>query len=168
MHEWQRFLMHRYRATCYRDRMLWNDVSHFFEVDGSLRDIIVRETSVLDWETLISLSRQLGNVSYQADGEDAALPSAANLLSDKGRTHCMKVDLGGPVVMALFSDCEEMELDLDPREIGSQDELDRVLNFCSKLSLELERDVAITEEGNLEATLLSYSFPRRCWQIAGN
>lgn len=146
--------------------MLWNEVSHFFEVDGSLRDIIVRETSVSDWEKLIRLSQKLGNVSYQADGEDAALPSAANLLSDKGRAHCMKVDLGGLVANAHFFVCEEMELDLDPREIGSQAELNKVLNFCSKLSMELERNVAITEESNPEATLLTYLFQRRRWQIA--
>ncbi len=148
--------------------MLWNEVSHIFEVDGSLRDILVRETSVSDWNKLISLSQQLGKVSYQSDGEDTGLPSAANLLDDKEHAHCMKIDLGGPVANTHFFDYVEIELDLDPREVGSQAALDKVLNFCSKLSLELERDVAITEESNPEAILLSYSFQRRCWQIASH
>lgn len=158
--------MQRWRATCYGDGMRWSEVSQVFEEDGSLRDIIVHEASVSDWEKLISISQEFGKVSYKADGEDAVLPSAANLLSDKGRAHCVKIDLGGPVAITHFSDCEELELDLDPREIRSQADLDKVLNFCSKLSLELGRDVAITEESDPEATLLTYSFHRQCWQIA--
>ncbi len=147
--------------------MLWNEVSHIFEVDGSLRDVIVRATSVSDWTKLISLAQQIGSVSYQCDGEDAALPSAVDLLCDKEHAHCMSVDLGGPVVHAYFFESTEIELDLDPREIGSQTTLDKVLNFCSKLSVELERDVVITQESDPEAILLSYSYQRRCWQIAG-
>ena len=65
----------------------------------------------------------------------------------------MKVDLGGPVANAHFHTSEEIELDLDPREIGSQASLDEVLDFCSKLSLALERDVAITEESDPEKKL---------------
>ena len=147
--------------------MLWHDVPQIFEVDGSLRDILVRETSVSDWDKLISLSFKLGDVSYQSDGEDALLPtSATKLLVSKEYAHCMKVDLGGPVANAHFHTSEEIELDLDPREIGSQASLDKVLDFCSKLSLALERDVAITEESDPEKNLLSYSFEQRSWQIA--
>ncbi|MGR3620679.1 hypothetical protein [Pseudophaeobacter sp.] len=149
--------------------MLWTGVSQIFEADGSLRDIIVREISDPDWDKLISLSLRLGNVSYHCDGEDAVLPtSAAELLGDKEHAHCMKVNLGGPVVNAHFFSSEEIELDLDPREIGTQAALDKVLVFCSELSLTLERDVAITEESSPEAKLLYYSFQQRSWQIASH
>ena len=60
--------------------MLWHNVSQIFEVDGSLRDILVRETSVSDWDKLISLSFELGDVSYQSDGEDDVLPTSATKL----------------------------------------------------------------------------------------
>ena len=146
--------------------MLWNDVYQVFELDGSLRDILVRETSITDWEKLLSLSLQLGKISYRCDGEDAILSDcAAELLSNKEHAHCMMADLGGPVANTHFFSCEEIELDIDPREINSQASLDKVLNLCSKLSLVLERDVAITEENHPEEILLSHSFQRCSWQI---
>ena len=147
--------------------MRWHDLSQFFEVDGSLRDIIVRETSVSDWDKLISLTFQIGEVSYQRDGEDAVLPpSAAVLLDDKEHAHCMKVDFGGPVANAHFLSSDEIELDIDPREIRSQAALDAILSFCTELSWALERDVTITEESNSEAILLCYSRLQQSWQIA--
>ncbi|MFD1159808.1 hypothetical protein [Roseovarius aestuarii] len=147
--------------------MLWKDVCQIFEADGSLRDVIVHETSVSDWDRLLSLSLSLGNVFYERDGENAVLPaSAARMLGDPEHSHCMKVDLGGPVANAHFYTSEEIELDLDPSEIASQAALNKVLGFCSKLSLALERDMAITEESSPEEALLVYSFQKRSWQIA--
>jgi len=149
--------------------MLWRDVSQLFVVDGSLRDILVRETSVSDWDKLMSLSFPLGDVSYQSDGEETVIPtSASKFLDNKECAHCMKVDLGGPVANAHFFASDKIELDLDPREIESQASLDKVLDFCSMLSLALGRDVAITEEGDPYAKLLSYSFKQRSWQIANH
>jgi hypothetical protein len=165
MHERLLFSVQSSRTISYSVEMLWNDVSQIFETDGSLRDVIVRETSVSDWDKLISLSLLLGNVSYERDGETAVFPtSAARVLADLGHSHCMKIDLGGPVANAHFFTSEEIELDLDPSEIESQAALDKVLGFCSELSLAVERDVAITEESNPDAILLRYSFPQRRWQ----
>lgn len=145
--------------------MRWNDLSQFFEVDGSLRDIIVRETSVSDWDKLISLAFQLGEVSYQRDGEEAVLPpSAAVLLDDKEHAHCMKVDLGGPVANAHFFSSDEVELDIDPREIRSQPDLDLVLNFCASIGRKIERDVRITPENAPDVVYLLYSVKQKAWQ----
>lgn len=147
--------------------MLWKDVYQIFEADGSLRDVIIRETSVSDWDRLLSLSLSLGNVLYERDGENAVLPSsAAQMLGDPEHSHCMKVDLGGLVANTHFYTPEEIELDLDPSEIASQAALNKVLDFCSKLSLALERDVEIKDESSPEETLLVYSFKQRSWQIA--
>ncbi len=143
-------------------------MSQIFEADGSLRDVIVRGTSVSDWDKLISLSLLLGNVSYECDGATAILPtSAAQMLGDAEHSHCMRIDLGGPVANAHFFTAEEIELDLDPSEIGSQAAFDKVQDFCSKLGMELERDVAVTEENSPGEILLSYSFRQQRWQIDG-
>ena len=168
-HVYQSFGAQNYQAMKDDDSMLWNDVHHIFETDGALRDIIVRGTCVEDWNKLIELSKEFGNVSLQSDGENACLPtSAVELLADKDHAHCMKIDIGGPVANAHFFTPQEIELDLDPREIWSQAMLDTVLKFCCKLSLALGRDVLITEENNSEAVLLTYSFRLRSWQIANH
>lgn len=150
----------------YSVAMRWKDVSRIFEADGSLRDVIVYKTSVSDWDRLIRLSLLLGDVSYERDGATAMLPtSAAQMLEDAEHTHCMRIDLGGPVANAHFFTAEEIELDLDPSEIGSQAALDKVQDFCSKLGRELKRNVAITEENSPDEILLSYSFPKQRWEI---
>lgn len=42
------------RMINYVVTMLWNEVSQIFEVDGSLRDVLVREISNSDWDKLLS------------------------------------------------------------------------------------------------------------------
>ena len=146
--------------------MQWNDVAKVFEVDGGLLDIYVSKTSVSDWDSLISLCSGFGRVTYTRDGEETPLPtSAAKLLDDREHSHCMSVELGGPVANIHFFVTDEIELDLDPSEIQSQAALDDVLNFCSKLSQEIERDVRITPESTPETILLYYSAKEQTWRI---
>lgn len=146
--------------------MLWNDVSRLFEVDGSLRDILIFGTTVSDWDTLIQLALRLGKVSFELDSERAELPSSVkNVFAQTEHARCMKIDLGGPFVNTHFFSADEIELDLDPREINSQTDLDAVLGFCAQLGSELERDVVITEENTPEAVLLRYSSRMNRWEI---
>ncbi|MFY0595062.1 MAG: hypothetical protein JXQ85_01405 [Cognatishimia sp.] len=145
--------------------MRWNEVSQFFHSDGSLRDIIVGETTIVDWEKLMGLSRQIGEVSYIRDGALTALPSSAeSIFEDSDHAHCMRLQLDGLVLNTGFYLVDEIEVDIDPREINSQADLDTVLGFCEKLSLTLGRDVSITDEGDILATLLKFSFKLRSWE----
>lgn len=146
--------------------MQLNDVATVFEADGSLRDIYVSNTSVSDWEKVISLCSEFGEVTYTCDGKEAPLPtSAAKLLDDREHSHCMSVDLGGPVANAHFFTEDAIELDLHPREISSQAALDCVIKFCVKLSQEIERDVKITPESAPETNLMYYSAKEQSWRI---
>ena len=49
-----------------------------------------------------------------------------------------------------FFTTDEIELDLDPREVTSQGQLDAVLDFISNLGAALQRDVVLTEENSPE------------------
>ncbi|KZK84855.1 hypothetical protein PsAD46_03410 [Pseudovibrio sp. Ad46] len=146
--------------------MLWKDAAQHFEIDGSLRDIIISGTTTSDWDKLISLSAEFGRVSYERDGISAELPaSASRLLNDKEHAHVFKVDLCGPVANTHFFIEDEIEFDIDPREIRSQATLHNVLSFCSKLSRALKRDVKITEENTPEAILLYYRYAEQVWRM---
>ncbi|SPF80926.1 hypothetical protein [Pseudoprimorskyibacter insulae] len=134
--------------------MHWDDVSELFAADGSLRDILVSGTTSADWDRMIHLASQLGTLSYQCDGQNAARPAMGDLLRDTDHAHCLKIDLGGPVAITHFLSADDIDLDIDPREIQTQDALDKVLTFCAQLGRALGRDVVITEENDTKAELL--------------
>jgi len=146
--------------------MRWNDVAFAFEVDGSLQDIYAYDTTIAHWDILLRLSNEISQVAYECDGKNITLPSSTDaLLDDRTRTHCLKIDLGGPIANAHFFTAEEIELDLDPRQIRSQIDLDAVLNFCSRLSHEIKRDVMITAENTLDIVFLFHSVSEKIWRV---
>lgn len=158
-------LQGRYKLKSMNTPVSWKTVAQFFEEDGSLRDIIVSETVVADWEKLLSLSKRIGRVSYKCDGKEAGLPSSVReLLNDTEHSHCMEVDLGGSIAKTHFFSSDEIELDLDPCDIDCQEALDNILGFCAELSKEIQRDVKITYENSPEDVFLCYSYKGKSWR----
>ncbi|MEP2716987.1 hypothetical protein [Pseudophaeobacter sp.] len=148
--------------------MRWNNASAYFEEEGSHRDIFVSNTTLSDWDRLISLSHALGQVTYLCDSEKAPFPSKTNSLFDHSKhTHCMKTNLGGPVIYASFFVVDEIELSLDPSEINSQEDLDPVLEFCASLGRNIQRDVAITEESSPKEIILYFANKDQAWHLPG-
>ena len=52
---------------------------------------------------------------------------------------------------------DEIELDIDPREVTSPTAVDRVLEFMERLGAHLARDVILTEENSPEHVWFRYS-----------
>ena len=147
--------------------MQWNDVAFAFEVDGSLRDIYAYNTTAADWNRLLTLSNEIGKATYRCNGENAPFPSSSDtLLDDRNRSHCLEIDLGGPIANAHFFTTEEIELDLDPSQIGSQREFDVVREFCVRLAHEIERDVVITAENTPDIVFLCYAVNEGVWRVS--
>lgn len=145
--------------------MLYQDLVSEFEVDGSLRDIYAFKTTIDDWNRLLSLSSSLGESAYFCDGDEAPLPSNANsIFEDTDHSHLIRLNLGGPVINIHFFVVDEIELDLDPREITSQADLDLVLNFCARIGQEIGRDIVITPENSPEIIYLCYLADQDKWQ----
>ncbi|MEM1436722.1 MAG: hypothetical protein AAGG11_21920 [Pseudomonadota bacterium] len=90
--------------------------------------------------------------------------SALELLEDTENNHCKRVNFGGPVANAHFFFENEIELDLDPREIQSQAAMDKVLRFCEELGQALQSNVLITGENSPDDVLLEFSVASQVWR----
>jgi len=144
--------------------MRYSDLVDEFEVDGSLRDIYVLNTSVLDWSRLLNLTPGLSRFAYFRDGEEAPLPTDASLIfEDADHSHLLRFSLGGPTVNTHFFVEDEIEFDLDPSEITSQPDLDLVLKFFLSIGRKIERDVRITPENSANVVYLLYSVKQKTW-----
>lgn len=139
--------------------MDWARCKAAFHQDGSLRDIYVNGTGEHDWDLFLSLVRSSGHaVRYTRDGDDAVVPSsAADVLADKTCAHNLTIDVDGVEFMCHFFTPDEIELDLDPRQVASQRSLEAVLGFIEHLGSHLSKDVILTEENSPEYIRFRYS-----------
>ena len=121
---------------------------HAFHQDGSLRDIYIQNVNVEHWERFFDFVRSsCFELRYFRDGEAAQLPpSAAHILADKSCAHNLTIDVGGVGICCHFFIADEIELDIDPREVTSLSAVDSVLDFITGLGACLARDVILTEE----------------------
>lgn len=150
--KWERFLMR------------YSDLADEFEVDGSLRDIYVLNTSVSDWNRLLNLTPSLGGFAYFRDAEKAPLPTDAKLIfEDADHSHLLQFNLDGIIINTHFFVEDEIEFDLDPSDIISQPDLDLVLNFCVSIGRQIGRDIRITPEMAPDIVYLHYSVQQEAW-----
>ncbi|MBL0731206.1 hypothetical protein [Piscinibacter sp. HJYY11] len=141
-----------------------NQPSDLRFVDGSLRDVYVFNTTIEDWETLIAFARAHKH-EYTKDGVVAVLPNAKALLGDREHSHLLSVQAGNVSINCHFFILEEIELDIDPREIAGPEEHACVLRFIEQLAEATQKDVVITAENSPDAALLRYVHLRHVWHI---
>ena len=136
----------------------WDRCCEAFHVDGSLRDIYVFGTNTSDWDRFLDLVRSsTWSWSYAADASSDLLPeSAEQVFADTDRAKALHVDLGSIQVACHFFVPEEIELDIDPREVQSQEAMDRVLSFVLRLGRCLEKEVVLTEENSADWVWFRY------------
>lgn len=141
-----------------RSALTWERCHPAFPLDGGLRDVYVVGTDVNDWDRLLDLVRSSGwPCSYTADGVQDPIPeSAQRAFDDGGRAKNLSFDLGSIQVNGHFFAPEEIELDLDPRQVQSQEALDRVLSFVEDLGGCLGKEVILTEENSQDQVWFRY------------
>ncbi len=139
---------------------MWHaDYLDAFHQDGSLRDIHVLDASTDAWDKFLAFakSREFG-LTYTRDSAPAPLPSsAAEALADRSCAHLLAVNLGDVAVHCHFFAADDIELDIDPREVTSRSAVEKVLNFMSELGTCLGQDVILTEENAPDYVWFRYS-----------
>lgn len=93
----------------------WEDVAADFQPDGALRDIYVLNANLDDWRAVLE---HLGSGPYGARLDDAPpgpLPDAAELFGEARRV--LRFSVAGMEVCCHFFLVEELEFDLEPREV---------------------------------------------------
>lgn len=130
------------------EALSWNHCQEAFKVDGSLRDIYVFNTNTRDWDRFLDLVRSsTWSWSYMADASPELLPECSQqVFTDTERTNILYVQLGSIEVACHFFCPEDFEFCVDPREVQSQDAMDRLLEFVRRLGRCIEKEVVVTEE----------------------
>jgi hypothetical protein len=143
------------RATIRGGRLIdWQEARAAFEWDGSLRDIYVVDTDRGDWEQLLAfLPGSSWPWEFTIGDEPAVLPAdVAALLSDQGaasphqNSPSLRVDVAGVILHCHFFWPDEIEFDLDPRQVVSAEKLSALTDFMATIGRLLDRSVILTPE----------------------
>ena len=131
----------------------WDEVKDFFDPDlmGALPDICVPSTSVEDWQAVFDLVRERGWQRQYLEGDtERPLPPAIQVLSRPVDANVATLKVWPtPGVLAIFRpmSANEIDLDVDLRELQGQDGVDILCVFLRDLGRKLNKPVLMTPEG---------------------
>lgn len=134
--------------------LLWDDVRSFFDPDlmGALPDVSVEGASVADWQSVFDLVRSSGWAWEFAEGGVAGpLPSAAEVLTRPADAETVDLRVWPvPGVLAIFRpmSAEEIDFDVDLRELQGQEGVDDLCRFLAAVGRRLGKPVVMTAEGD--------------------
>lgn len=131
-------------------------------IDGSLRDVYVLGTDERDWESFLELVRGLPH-EYSFDGQAAGLPSVKALFARRDVVHLLRIPIGSAQAHCHFFVIDELELDLDPREITEPTTHDLVLAFLAGLAERLAKPLLLSPENGPEHPYLTYDPSAHSW-----
>jgi len=144
----------------------WADLRRAFHVDGSLRDIVVVDTAVSDWERAYEYVLELGaaetaRLAADPDPLPSGLPEIFARRDEQGAM--LAVFLGKVQLDCFFFGETEIEFDLSPKEVGSETEARSVLSFMRGLGRAIGRPVHLTEESVHNCRWLTFDPAEDLW-----
>jgi hypothetical protein len=140
-------------------RPSWSDVSEDWESEGGLRDVYVFETSVDDWQRVLDLVRAQWSCAYSEDGKPTAMPADVRTIFRAREQRAVRLAI--QAAPAIHVNChfflpEEIEFDLDSREVNNQADFDAVCEFIRAIGAGLRKSVSVCWEGDSEAQIMRY------------
>jgi len=133
---------------------LWDDVKCFFDGDvmGSLADVRVPDASVQDWRAVLDLVAEQGwTCRYREGGTVRPVAGAGVVLSRAADAGCPQLRVRPAAdVLAIFrfQAVDEVDFDVDLRELQDQDRLDVFCRFRRRIGRRLGRAVPMDPEGD--------------------
>jgi len=142
--------------------LLWDDVKCFFDPDlvGSLPDVRVPDASVEDWQVVLDLVAERGWQCEYSEGETVLpVPRAEVVLSRPADAECPTLRVW-PVadVLAIFRfyAADEVDFDVDVRELQGQERLDVFCGFLREIGRQLGKPVLMDPEGGYGRPVLGF------------
>lgn len=142
--------------------LLWDDVSCFFDPDlmGSLPDLRVPDASVEDWQAVLDLVEARGWQRQYSEGETVLpVPRAETVLSRPADAECPNLRVWPTAdVLAIFrfQDDDEIDFDVDLRELQGQERLDVFCDFLREIGRGLGKPVLMDPEGDRGHPVLGF------------
>ncbi|MFD7527993.1 MULTISPECIES: hypothetical protein [unclassified Streptomyces] len=133
--------------------LLWDDVVSFFDPDlmGSLPDVVVPDASVEDWQAVLDLVSVSGWTFQYSEGETVLpVPRAEAVLSRPADAECPELRVwpaAGVLAIFRFWTVEEIDFDVDLRELQGQERLDVFCGFLRVVGRRLGKPVLMDAEG---------------------
>jgi hypothetical protein len=138
------------------DELAWDVVRDEFAFEGSWRDIYVLGTDIASWQRMLDGLRAAGyDLAYFRDKQPTELPvEAAQAFPLPGECdRLLSVRFAGVLANCHFFTTQEIEFDIDPREVIGQEQLDGVFGFMRCLSEAVGKDAILTEENCQEIVI---------------
>ncbi|MEU9139502.1 hypothetical protein AB0D33_26690 [Streptomyces sp. NPDC048404] len=142
--------------------LLWDDVKSFFDLDlmGSLPDARVPNASVGDWQAVLDLVAEKGWTCQYSEGETVLpVPRAEAVLSRAADAESPDLRVWPTAdVLAIFrfhAD-DEVDFDVDLRELQGQDRLDVLCGFLREIGRRLGKPVFMDPEGEYGHPVLGF------------
>jgi hypothetical protein len=133
-----------------------------WECDGSLRDVYIQETEMSDWDALFELVARYP-CTYSFDGTRKEPPHPSRVFQDRSGGHLLTIQVGSASINCHFFISEEIELDIDPRQIADESTHELVMNFLAELSTRIGKDLAITPENSPASVYCRFSSSTSSW-----
>jgi hypothetical protein len=131
--------------------------------DGSLRDVYLSSTSHDDWAAFLAVANQYPS-EYLFDGEVTDMPTVAAIFGNREGTHLLRITVGSAQINCHFFTPEEIELDIDPRQVESQETHTAILGFVEAVADAAGKLARITPENSPESPILSYEPDGERWR----
>ncbi len=140
----------------------WNDVKHWFdpECNGTLPDVRVADTSVVDWSAVVALARSRGWACvYHEDTYGFPVPESVEQMFARASQVSVVLTVSPVAGMnARFwpRRADEMWFDVDIRSIQGQEQLDLFCEFLCAIGRRLGKPVLLSPEGFGVEPVLGY------------
>jgi len=147
----------------------WEEIKWIFEPDGALRDIYVKNINIEDWEKLIDFLNENHTIKFGTTSENKDINKIdkeyiTKLLVDETKEMECKtasIIIEKIIINTHFFYNKEIEFDIDPKEINSIYNFERLVNFMNDISRILSQKVILTGENQIDFPLVEVDFENK-------
>ena len=140
--------------------MQWKQCKKVFDFDGSWRDIYVLNANRNDWNKLLkSLLNSTYETIFWIDGEvTKPIKTIQEALGIRNyASPLMHINASKLHIACHFFTDEEIEFDIDPREVNNQQNINEVIRFMFFLGNLLQKKVILTPENISSLIMIEFN-----------
>jgi hypothetical protein len=145
----------------------WENINWIFKPDGSLRDIYIQNTSIEDWGKLIDLLNSKYNLKYFLENKIDKDEVFKYLEDETGEVECstVSIEIENIKINCHFFLIEQIEFDIDPSEIKTKSDFEKVLSFMKSISSTLKKQITLTGENDANFPLVKINSEENIFKI---
>ncbi len=145
----------------------WENINWIFKPDGSLRDIYIQNTSIEDWGKLIDLLNSEYSLKYFSESKIDKDEVLKYLKDETGEVECgtVSIEIENIKINCHFFLIEQIEFDIEPSEIKTKSDFEKVLSFMKLISSTLKKQITLTGENEANFPLVKINSEENIFKI---